>query len=80
MENQSTDVILDKIIENSFQPEFILNTSKVELKKRALGILLAEIANNEGDTIVEIAAIAMDESGWENVARDLRKIARQLDH
>jgi hypothetical protein len=80
MENQNIEVILKAIIQNSFKPEFIENTQPKELRKRAIGILLSELAEYEVDTILEIAAVACDESNWSELGRSLRIQARNIDH
>lgn len=69
----------EEIIQDNFEADFIQETPKNELRKRAIGILLSQLAEYEVDTILEIAAVACDESNWSEVARSLRHQAREIN-
>ena len=77
MQSFNLDAILAPIICKLHEKEK-KTLSRKELNKKALAILLAQVAENEIDTILEISAKALEELGWSEIGEDLKQRARQI--
>lgn len=78
MQTQQVDALLEPIIKDLLGSEDLTNCSKKQLQQRALAVLLAKVAEQEIDVILEIAAKALKELGWSEIGENLKQQARQI--